>query len=59
MGHWRPRRTHQAKVGEMVTQPIGVDQVPDGSTGFNGVIRFTVVERDVPTLSPVRVMRTL
>ena len=33
--------------------------VPVGLAGCNGIIRFTVVEQDVPPLLPVRTMRTL
>ena len=36
-----------------VTQPIGVENVPVGLAGCNGIIRFTVVEL------PVGIMRTL
>ena len=42
-----------------VTQPIGVVHVPVGLAGCNGIIRFTVVEQDVPSLVPVELMRTL
>ena len=42
-----------------VTQPIGVVYVPVGLAGCNGIIRFTVVEQDVPPLLPVGIMRTL
>ena len=42
-----------------VTQPIGVENVPVGLAGCNGIIRFTVVEQDVPPLLPVGLMRTL
>ena len=42
-----------------VTQPIGVENVPVGLAGCNGIIRFTVVEQDVPPLIPVGLMRTL
>ena len=31
-----------------VTQPIGVVYVPVGLAGCNGIMRFTVVEQDVP-----------
>ena len=41
-----------------VTQPIGVVYVPVGLAGCNGIIRFTVVEQDVPPLLPVGIMRT-
>ena len=33
--------------------------VPVGLAGHNGVVRFTVVEQDVPPLLPVGAMRTL
>ena len=59
MGHWRQRRTHRARVAEMTAQPIGVVHVAVGSAGYNGVVRFTVVGQDVPTLLPVGVVRTL
>ena len=42
-----------------VTQPISVVYVPVGLAGCNGVIRFIVVEQDVPPLLPVEIMRTL
>ena len=42
-----------------VTQPIGVVNVPDGLAVCNGIIRFTVVEQDVPPLLPVGITRTL
>ena len=42
-----------------VTQPIGVVYVPVGLAGCNGIIRFTIVEQDVPPLLPVGIMRTL
>ena len=41
------------------TKPIGVVSVPVGLAGCNGVIRFTVVEQDVPPLLPVGILRTL
>ena len=41
------------------TQPIGVVHVPVGLAGYNGIIRFTVVEQDVPPLLPVGIMRKL
>ena len=42
-----------------MTQPIGVVYVPVGLAGCNGVIRFTVVEQDVPPPLPVEIMWTL
>ena len=42
-----------------MTQPIGVVYVPVGLAGCNGIIRFTVVEQDVPPLLPVGMTRTL
>ena len=36
-----------------VTQPIGVVYVPVCLAGCNGIIRYTVVEQDVPPLLPV------
>ena len=39
------------------TQPIGVVYVPVGLAGCNGIIRFTVVEQDVPPPLPVEIMR--
>ena len=41
------------------TQPIGVVCVPVGLAGCNGIIRFTVVEQDVPPPLPAGTMRTL
>ena len=40
------------------TKPIGVVYVPVGLAGCNGIIRFTVVEQDVPPLLPVGIMMT-
>ena len=42
-----------------MTQPIGVVYVPVGLAGCNGIIRFTVVEQDVPPLLQVVIMRIL
>ena len=42
-----------------MTQPIGVVYVPVGLAGCNGIIRFTVLEQDVPPLLPVVIARTL
>ena len=42
-----------------MAQPIGIVCVPVGLAGCNGIIRFTVVEQDVPPLLPVGIMRTL
>ena len=42
-----------------MTQPIGVVYVPVGLAGCNGIIRFTVLEQDVPPLLPVGIVRTL
>ena len=42
-----------------MTKPIGVVYVPVGLAGCNGIIRFTVVEQNVPLLLPVGVMGTL
>ena len=42
-----------------MTQPIGVVYVPVGLAGCNGIIRFTVVEQDVPPPLLVGTMRTL
>ena len=42
-----------------MTKPIGVVYVPVGLAGCNGIIRFTVVEQDVPPQLPVGIMRTL
>ena len=45
--HWRRYATNRCCVC-----PVGLD-------GCNGIIRFTVVEQDVPPLLPVGIMRTL
>ena len=42
-----------------MSKPIGAVYVPVGLAGCNGIIRFTVVEQDVPLLLPVGIMRTL
>ena len=41
------------------TQPIGLFFVPVGLAGTTAIIRFTVVEQDVPPLLPVGIMRKL
>ena len=46
--HWRRDATNQCCV-----------YVPVGLVGCNGIIRFTVVEQDVPPLLLVEIMRTL
>ena len=42
-----------------MSKPTGVARVPVGLARCNGVLRFTVVEQDVPPLLPVGVMGTL
>ena len=54
----REKRDAASGVGG-TTEPIGVVSVPVGLAGCRGVIRFTVVEQDVPPLLPVGVKRTL
>ena len=56
---WSQEKPESASGIGVVTQPIGVVCVPVGLAGCNGVIRFTVVEQDVPPLLPVGIMRTL
>ena len=56
---WSQEKPESASGIGGVTQPIGVVYVPVGLAGYNGTIRFTVVEQDVPPLLPVGIMRTL
>ena len=56
---WSQEKPESASGIGGVTQPIGVVYVPVGLAGCNGIIRFTVVEQDVPPLLPVGIMRTL
>ena len=56
---WSKEKPESASGIGGVTQPIGVVYVPVGLAGCNGIIRFTVVEHDVPPLLPVGTMRTL
>ena len=55
---WSQEKPESASGIGGVTQPIGVVSVPVGLAGCNGIIRFTVVEQDVPLLLPVAIMRT-
>ena len=55
---WSQERPESASGIGGATHPIGVVCVPVGLAGCNGVIRFTVVEQDVPPLLPVGVPRT-
>ena len=56
---WSQEKPESASgIGGMM-QPIGVVYVPVGLAGCNGIIRFTVVEQDVPPPLPVVIMRTL
>ena len=56
---WSQEKPESASGIGGVTKPIGVVYVPVGLAGCNGLIRFTVVEQDVPPLLPVGIMRTL
>ena len=56
---WSQEKPESASGIGGVTQPIGVVYVPVGLAGCNGIIRFTVVEQDVPPLLLVGIMRTL
>ena len=56
---WSQEKPESASGIGGVTQPIGVGHVPVGLAGCNGIIRFTVVEEDVPPPLPVGIMRTL
>ena len=47
---WSQEKPESASSIGGVTQPIGVVFVPVGLAGCNGVIRFSVVEKDVPHL---------
>ena len=53
---WSQEKPKSASGIGGVTQPIGVVYMPVGLVGCNGIIRFTVVEQDVP---PLGIMRTL
>ena len=56
---WSQKKPKSASGIGGVTQPNGVENVPLGLAGCNGIIRFTVVEQDVPPLLPMVMMRTL
>ena len=56
---WSQEKPEPASGIGGVTQPFGVVYVPVGLAGCKGIIRFTVVEQDVPPLLPVEIMRTL
>ena len=56
---WSQEKPKSASGVGGTTKPIGVVSVPVGLAGCNGIIRFTVVEQDVPPLLPVAIMRTL
>ena len=56
---WSQEKPESARGIGGTTKPIGVVYVPVGLAVCNGIIRFTVVEQDVPPLLPVEIMRTL
>ena len=56
---WSQEKPESASGIGGMTKPIGVVYVPVGLAGCNGIIRFTVVEQDVPPLLPVEMTRTL
>ena len=56
---WSQEKPESASGIGGVTPPIDVVHVPVGLAGCNGIIRFTVVEQDVPPPLPVKIMRTL
>ena len=56
---WSQEKPESASGIGGMTKPIGVVYVPVGLAGCNGIIRFTVVEQDVPPQLPVEIMRTL
>ena len=56
---WSQEKPESASGIGGMTQPIGVVYVPVGLAGCNGIIRFTVVEQDVPPLLQVGIIRTL
>ena len=56
---WSREKPESANGIGGMTQPIGVVYVPVGLAGCNGIIRFTVVEQDVPPLLLVGIMRKL
>ena len=56
---WSQEKPESASGIGCTTKPIGVVYLPVGLAGCNGIIRFTVVEQDVPPPLPVGIMRTL
>ena len=56
---WSQEKPESASGIGGMTQPIGVVYVPVGLAGCYGIIRFTVVEQDVPPRLSVGIMRTL
>ena len=54
---WSQEKPESASGIGGTTKPIRVVYVPVGLAGCNGIIRFTVVEQDVPLLLPVVIMR--
>ena len=56
---WSQEKPEPASGIRGATQPTGVAHVPVGLAGCNGVIRFPVVEQDVPVLLLMGVMTTL
>ena len=56
---WSQERPEPASGIGGMSKPIGVVYVPVGLAGCNGIIRFTVVEQDVPPLLPLGEMGTL
>ena len=56
---WSQEKPESASCIGGTTKPISVVYVPVGLAGCNGIIRFTVVEQDVPPPLLVGIMRTL
>ena len=56
---WSQEKPESASGIGGTTKPTAVVYVPVGLAGCNGIIRFTVVEQDVPLRQPVGIMRTL
>ena len=56
---WSQEKPESASGIGGVTQPIGVENIPVGLAGCNGIIRTTVVEQDISPLLSVGIMRTV
>ena len=56
---WSQEKPESTSGIGIAPQPIGFVYVPVGLARYKGIIRFTVVEQDVPPLLPVGIMRKL